>query len=381
MVDQRRVFAFDAARGIAMVLVCVEHFFVIFLGGALSDDWYVRLALLVTIMATPTFVLVSGTLIGYQVESRGSQFFVFRIHLIDRAVFLITIGHLLIAMFTATKTGLRHAMVEVYVTDTLAFCIIIGVFLAPALGMHLRLILGLCIYIGSWLTWLFWTPTDPYFELLKNVLVGMASDQLSIFCPLLPWLGVYLAGSSVGGWIAKNMSQAQRPVSQQIRAIGFTMIGAGMVIKALFILRSYLSEIALPLEWYYFASPYQQSPPGPLYLLLYVGGGLLLLSVFFAKKQPSWVIKCATVLTPMGRNSLPIFIAQFFVYYTVFCLIIRAEPQTTLAMVEVFLLLSLMGLWVFAKICDHYRVSRFLTTGLPRFMLMTQRATDVRPKP
>jgi uncharacterized membrane protein len=381
MVDQRRVFAFDAARGIAMVLVCVEHFFVIFLRGVESDDWYVKLALLVTIMATPTFVLVSGTLIGYQVESRGSQFCVFRIHLIDRAVFLITIGHLLITMFTATKTGLRHAMVEVYVTDTLAFCIIIGVFLVPALGTHLRLILGLSIYVGSWLTWLFWTPAAPVLELFKSVTVGMPPDQLAIFCPLLPWFGVYLAGSSVGGWIAKSMSQAQRPVSQQIRAIAFTMIGTGIVIKALFMLQSRVSGVALPLEWFYFASPYQQTPPGPLYLLLYLGGGLFLMSVLFARVELSWVMKCATILIPIGRNSLPIFIAQFFVYYTVFCLIIRAEPKITLVMAAAFLSLSLMGLWAFARMFDRYRVSRFLTTGLPRFMLMTQRVVDVRPKP
>lgn len=65
-----RIVALDAARGIAMLLVCLAHFCdVHFVRSVAIDGWFGIGLALVGKVATPTFVLVSGILMGYQAEA------------------------------------------------------------------------------------------------------------------------------------------------------------------------------------------------------------------------------------------------------------------------------------------------------------------------
>src|SRR5262245_48181455 len=91
-----RLSSLDAARGMAMLLVCLAHYLDVYLYSARVvplEVWVIDLAILVCRSAAPTFVLVSGVLLGYQLVTRGGRFNVFRTHLLDRALFLALIGH------------------------------------------------------------------------------------------------------------------------------------------------------------------------------------------------------------------------------------------------------------------------------------------------
>jgi len=361
----QRLFALDAARGIAMLLVCVSHFLDIYILGDIAlESAFVGAIHLVCRTATPTFVLVSGILLGYQIEARGAQFAAFRTHLLDRALFLLTVGHILISLSKAARLGLALAMAQGQITDTLAFCMMIGAYFVPTIGNRLRFVVGLCLYIGSWVAWQFWNPEDPLLQLMKSVAVGPISDGFKAFpFPLFPWLGLYIAGSGVGGWLKHASSQGMWLVSRGLLGISLAMITAGLAIKAGLILRTYIGGVPIEDGWYQYVSPYQKYPPGPLFLLLYGGTALLLLSVFFSQAQPSWMRTCVSLVEPIGRNAFPVFVVQFFLYYTLFYLFVTRVAVITPVVALVLLPLSLIGVWAFAIVCQHYKVSRFLTVG------------------
>src|SRR5690349_4041602 len=120
-----RLAALDAARGIAMLLVCTSHFIDVYGNTLQPDNPIVNLVLTLTKVATPTFVLVSGILLGY-FHAKQENFSRLRIHLLDRAIFLITVGHLLMASSFAAKMGWLSALSHWYITDTLGFCLLGG---------------------------------------------------------------------------------------------------------------------------------------------------------------------------------------------------------------------------------------------------------------
>ena len=379
----QRLIALDAARGIAMLLVCVSHFLDVYLLRDISSDRaFVENIILVCRVATPTFILISGVLLGYQIEARGAQFAAFRTHLLDRALFLLTVGHILISLSKAARLGPALAMAQGQITDTLAFCMMIGAYFVPTISNRLRLVVGLCLYIGSWVAWQFWNPEDPLLQLFKSVAVGPISDGFKAFpFPLFPWLGLYVAGSGVGGWLKHASSQGMWLVSRGLLGISLAMITAGLAIKAGLILRTYIGGVPIEDVWYQYVSPYQKYPPGPLFLLLFGGTALLLLSVLFSQAQPSWMRTCVSFVEPIGRNAFPIFVVQFFLYYTLFYLFATRVTVIAPVVAMVLLPLSLIGVWAFARVCRHYKVSRFLTVGVP-FLLaqLTKRSETVHRK-
>src|SRR6476469_629014 len=81
----------DATRGAAMFLVFVAHF---------ADTFFIRpgdftavLMRSIGLISSPTFALVNGLLIGFLYRTRPADFAAFRIKLLDRGLFLLTVGH------------------------------------------------------------------------------------------------------------------------------------------------------------------------------------------------------------------------------------------------------------------------------------------------
>src|SRR5438270_798218 len=92
-----RVQYLDAIRGAAMLLVLVAHFGIFYFGtaGAYASA---RLCKVIGWPATPTFIILSGLTLGMLYRERGAQFPSLRLKLIDRALFLLVPGHLLILL-------------------------------------------------------------------------------------------------------------------------------------------------------------------------------------------------------------------------------------------------------------------------------------------
>ena len=77
-----RIQAIDVARGVAMLMVFLSHFSLHYLYAVAGPGWF-KAQSLVTHIATPAFVLVSGIMLGLLRASRG-DFARMRDKLIDR---------------------------------------------------------------------------------------------------------------------------------------------------------------------------------------------------------------------------------------------------------------------------------------------------------
>ena len=353
-----------------MLLVCVAHFFTVyfqFVARMQPDDWTVFAVTVMSRIPSPTFVLLSGIMLGYQVEVRQRQFTIFRRHLLDRALFLVTIGHILMALSLTANLGFYNAMIHGYITDTLAFCAISGIFLIPRTSGRFRLALGILLCLGSWVTWMSWAPTDPFLTLMRGIWIGPPSEGKTIFLfPLLPWLGLYLNGSLVGGWLSRFQPQDFWLAGKRLKMVSLVVLAAAITLKAGLMLVRDFAGWSLSSNWYLYVSPYQNYPPGPFYLFLYGGAALLLISQMLNEQQSFWVRRVAVLLQPIGRNALLVFLFQAFLYFTVFLLMTKeAKLITPLTSLTCFLPLSLLVVLAYAKLCEHYGATRLLTTGVP----------------
>lgn len=369
---QQRLLALDAMRGLAMLPVCVWHFMDVYLYSpriAPVDMWWVDWVAVVCRSTAPIFIMTSGIILGYQLETRGPQFSTFRIHLLDRALFLAVIGHLLIALCVAARSGFVKAITSSYITDTVALCVILGALIAPTVNWRLRLFFGAGMALGNWVTWLWWTPSDPLLRSIREVVVGpVSSDDIFFWFPLLPWLGIYVAGSGVGTFMAQHRSNNLPWLRKKFFAVALSMIAVAVAVKASALLWTSVNGIALPMMIYYNVSPFQKYPPGPLYLLLYGGVALLLLTFMLARSHGAVVSPVIRLIEPIGQNSLPVFIAQYFLYYSLLYWLVNSNVPAAATLTAVFLPVSLVGVWAFASLCQRSGVARYLTVGLPRIM-------------
>src|SRR5437763_5821461 len=116
-----RVASIDAARGAAMFFVCLAHFansYQIISGASEAGGYLV----IVGMVASPTFVTMSGLVAGFLFVTRGSSFTALRYKLIDRGLFLMVVGHAILALSSLlTGHNFGHALRVGYITDVIGF--------------------------------------------------------------------------------------------------------------------------------------------------------------------------------------------------------------------------------------------------------------------
>jgi surface polysaccharide O-acyltransferase-like enzyme len=365
--NSQRIRALDAARGIAMLLVCVVHFLSVFPWQEVGSDWFFLPIIWVCLTASPMFGLISGSMLGYNFAARKAQFGTFRTHLIDRALFTIILGHVAIALFRAPQFGLVNALSHAYITDTLAFSVLCGVYVIPKIKLHVRLIIGMFLGLGSWYLWLAWTPGNPSTLLVKSVFLGQPYGADPIFyCPLIPWLGLYLVGSSVGEWIGDFGCQDLRVASRRLFRVSAVIVAGAVGLQVVKVLMRQFDLLSRDGEWYQYIPNSSKYPPGSLYFFFYGGVAILIISrLLVPNYRPFWDRISTSFLEPIGRNSLVIFVLQFALYNTMLHLFLTKITMVTPVTAVVLFILSLGVIHVVASLCERYKISRFLTAGVP----------------
>jgi uncharacterized membrane protein len=316
-----RVAGIDLARGVAMFFVCLSHFADVYFGAGSGESQADALRD-IGMIASPMFVILSGMMLGFMYRTHGAAFAATKRKLLDRALFMITIGHVLIVLVTMKRMGSIHQpWMVIYITDVIAVCVVVGCALIGRLDVRQRMILGLALYGVSWLTVLFWHPAVLPLRRIEHLLVGPFQGNSWIYAvPLLPWLGVYVASSALGEYFgAMPKHQREAVFSRLLLRGGGLAVGLGIGVKLSFLALKALRELPTGEAFrmvYLSSTPMEKLPPSPDYLLCFGGIGLVLTALLIRASAiaPSRV---TSVLGAVGRSSLFVFFVQFFVYYTV----------------------------------------------------------------
>ena len=354
----QRVTALDVARATAVLLICTAHFVDVYNSpypNASPHTLIVQIINAICRVATPTFFLVSGILLGYFSTMKIGDFPRIRIQLLDRAIFLATIGHLLIAVAWAPRSGFINALRTGFVTDTIAVCIIGGLLLFPYMkAPSTRVWVGALLYLTGWAGWSLWHPDNTVFVTVRGIFLGPDENGYSIFYdPLLPWFGVYLIGTALGSWIGTfkrdNLHCAGRTLARYAATIFICVLSLNVLTISL----NTLGVAEVPSYLLVLGKKY---PPGPSYVLLFGSAALLLIGgmLCFVRAKQSGVFR--KIVECLGRNSFAILVAQYFLYYSALFLLETKFYKPTILVAIALYIGSILGIIWLGRIFDRVRV-------------------------
>lgn len=316
-----RLPALDTARGMAMVLVCLSHFSwsaVQRLGETRTFDSL----LTISMVASPTFILVSGITLGYMYAGDADVYRRFTGKLRERGLLLLTVAHLLmIPAFHYMAPTPGEALRVLPITTTIGMCLLLGPTVIVRTSRRHRILLGAVLMVLTWL-FLFTSPGDSQgtaLDAVRTALVGARHTSWWFYSfPLMPWLGAYLFGSAVG----QNVRAAARD-GRDLRTLllryATWLVALALLIEVLVdglaIVRPsnpLLKELSQSL-----ASPVSKMPPSPVYLLTFGAAGLTLTALADLLIDRSWLRALTRRLGEIGRSSLPVFVVQSYLYYMI----------------------------------------------------------------
>jgi hypothetical protein len=350
-----------------MVFVCLAHFAnsYAFPAGASEVGGYL---VAIGMIASPTFVAVSGIVAGFMSVAHSNSFPHFRRKLVDRGVFLLLVGHAVLS-FTGVFSwaDFSHSYRIGRITDVIAVAVIIGPWLVVWLGQKERLLFAALIFALDWCAILFWQPTGGIGVLAKHYLVGLpnpADAGVSFLAfPVIPWFALYLVGTVIGvrlGTYYVRDSKSLRHLLLAKIGVASFVVGAGMKL-ALKLLRHTDPNFAqvhpnlMPL-----LSSYQKYPPGPAYLCFYGGAGFLLVAGVLEAERLGIQTFMLNQLRHIGQASLFSYIVQAQLYE----IILRDLRLPYTPFWPFLFIVPLAMLATAAAAWNSIKGNRYLTVGL-----------------
>jgi uncharacterized membrane protein len=365
-----RVDSLDVARGTAMLFVCLSHFASTFLAPwdnpSLSPgvQWSGAMAVTISMIASPTFVSVSGIVVGYLSRCNPKGMPALRRKLIDRGLFLLLVGHGLLSVpayvqFHNTPAALRFEMI----TDAIGVAIIIGPSLLMWISARGRIVVGLAILILSWSVSYLWAPHGLVASIVARYAFGFA-DELSGF-PFVPWLGVYVLATVLGERVGIHVRASRHRQGEALLVrVAAISLGIGMVgTVARHALRALTPELLNAHATIAgFLAAGHKFPPGPIYLLLFGGAGMILIAKAFSLSRDERWAPLTQPIGAIGRASFFVFILQSYVYYIGLPALGLPYPQLW----PFYYMASLLFFLASASLWNSLDGNRYLTVGLWR---------------
>jgi hypothetical protein len=374
-IASNRFIGIDAARGLMMLFACLAHF-AWWLHGVYPE----MSAELATIgmVATPTFLLISGAMVGLLAAS-STDLHGLRTKLLNRGLFLVTVGHLLISLAEAHQDGgLLQTIKSATIVDEIGLATVIAAFnvsrLADARQGQRIFKYALLMFVGSWIAVLAWHPSGRAALIIKQVLLGDTSGiRLSAYTsPTLQYLSIYAMGLPLGHLIRRRRGDL---ASRGVYASYAVFVGVGLAVAATLLhvvgiaWSRHLGTGALHEVINLSSRISYKTPPAPLYLMFYAGTGLALSGALLklaARKMASAVLVRLSII---GRASLFVFVLQYFLYWTLPDLLgIQVNRWCSLVfLLNVILVYHAAAMWV------QYGGNRWLTLGIT----LPRRATGI----
>jgi hypothetical protein len=367
----QRILPVDATRGSLMLFSCLAHF-----------AWWIHAAYPqmssalfgIGMVATPSFLMVSGAMVGLLCSTPTRAGRNLTNQLFNRGLFLLTVGHILIALTEAhLNGGLGKTIAGVTVVDEIGLCTLIAAFLVPhlaSLAVCRRIAMfAVATLLLAWAANLLWMPSAPLGLALKNLLIGGTVDSAHIgpyTAPTLQYMALYAIGLPLGhlfGAFSAGRIRGMR-LARRSALIGGLLVGGSCLIR---LLRYEIDHLT-----FFQSVPHAgldltlkvttKIPPSPLYVTFYCGMGLLLLGAAFWLAQHGQVLGKALLgrLAVIGRASLFVFVLQYFLFWTLPDLL-GVTPNELCFMV--FLGNVLLMYWA-ATLWGRIRGNRYLTFGI-----------------
>ena len=178
-----------------------------------------------------------------------------------------------------------------------------------------------------------------------------------IDAPLIPYTGVFLIGMALSQYLKQELlANASLAAARRLAPLAVIAIIAGLA--------SWYIGKHLPSPVYLLS----KRPPGPGYLLLYGGLGLLMLSAFL-RGQPAWLMNpIIRVTSTIGRASLMCFILQDWLLFLV-PWAFGFDDATSVTFWFAYLAASLAALYAASRWWGSVDGNRFLTVGLQESFL------------
>lgn len=383
--ESSRVASIDAARGTAMLFVCLAHFTnaYFFLNG--REDIGANLVA-IGMIASPTFVTVSGLVAGFLAVTRGNSFAQLRRKLLDRGLFLLLLGHLVLALSgLITGKGLTHAYRVEYITDAIGFAILIGPWLVATLRGRSRLLLAVTIFALDWWAILFWTPGEGIPTLAKRYLVGAVDPgQWEVTAggfAAIPWLAVYLVGTVIGERVGSYYAEKRQTAAHLLLAkLGILSVVCTLSVKIGLIVLRRTAPVFAPTHpsLTHFLSFYQKFPPGLIYLCFFGGAGMLLVAGILEAGRRGMQPFLLNQLRQIGLASFFVYIVQYYIYVV----LLHALRLPYTPFWPLIFLLSIALLAMVATVWNLSGGNRYLTVGLgPLLKRVAHRGSTILEKP
>ncbi len=301
-----------------MCFVFSAHFTTIYFHDE-PDSFRYQLLTGISFVASPAFILISGMMVAFLRELRPERFGAFRRTLVDKGLFLLTLGHVAIALSHIPGYGLRSSFVCLFITDVIAICILVG----PAIVAHVRaparLAIGAALIATSWAFVVGREAGVVPAIFLVELLFGppIAQGGLVTGWPPVPWLGLYLVATYFGERLGRLEAAGEDARVKRLLAYsgaGFVLAGATLKLAA----RAKGLDLDVPVESALFAmtSPIRKFPPSIAYFLFYGGCAFFILWTMASLDGTRLFARTRATLETVGQTSLFAFVAQFFVYYT-----------------------------------------------------------------
>lgn len=354
--------ALDATRGLAMLLVCISHFGLYFrFAGSEASRWRAEL---IGLPASPTFVLLSGILLGLLCQQQPERRSSIAVRSTDRGLFLLLIGH--IAIGTAHWPAFGNVRF-VFMTDAIGVSLLLAPWLIFLLSRMARMGAGAFLLALNWYMYLIWQPTGEVERIIHDVAIGQAPTAGGwLTFPLLPWLGVYIFATGLGEQVARW--QARGGSAAPLAAVACGSILLGVCLHALGRGQSQVLKQLL--------SCAQKYPPGPAYLLAWGGFGLLLLAGMERLHACPLFRVTGAALATLGRSALIVFILQYYVYFVGLWFL---QPFH-LVLWPLYLVASIALLFGLALLWESFFGNGFITVGL-QALARPSGSSDTAPKP
>ena len=345
-----------------MFFVLLSHFgFTFFPDQAAPLPTIMRL---VGMVASPTFMTLSGLLLGFLYCTSPNSFRELRIKLADRGLFLLTAGHLILLASHAPLYTTRF----LHITDTIGVCILVQPWIISRLRPRDRLVLSMAMFAASWALVEGWRPAGPAAHLIKETLFGSlsAANYYRFAFPVVPWFSLGLAATALGDRLGRYYLQGDDNGMQRLVMRTATIaIAAAVSGKVICIaLLDLFPGNALLIAARTLSSPFEKQPPGLLYICFYGAIGLYLLSACMFLERTGRLRRQFALATMMGQTSLFVFLSHWFVYLIA---ILGLRDRLPFPWAWPVYFVGSVLVVTSAAVAWHRRdYNRFITVGYPR---------------